>query len=284
MAIRYIDEQPQGKSKIRFTDEPQGTKPSFLDFVGIAQDIAPSPVSRIQSGLDVAGENIAEALGRSGRPVLGAGLGTTVSMIPELLASGTTIAAMERSPSTLARAIRTTPSEFNAEFRAGEKAAGITDVLPVQRGAKPRFQPNPSMKSLQLPTEKPISYPKDTPSFVNFAKARMRGFGDKLSPNEVDDYAKVATTTLDKLEGQGLRNTPLFAAVADLKTMATNLRNEVIPGRSELNKVYALSRKLNASGLKEAIAGLSKRYGKKALEGAILGGSGAYAAKKVFQP
>lgn len=299
MGVRFIDEASQPvkpvtstRSKVRFIDEEQA-KPSLLDFIGIAQDVAPSPTTLIQRGLDAVAEKTAEFGGRMGHPKMGAAAGTAISMAPELLGAGTTFAAMERSPSPLARAIRTTPEEFNAEFRAGEKAAGITDEVPVQRGAMARFppvervaptkQPIPVEKAQPLPSVKPVSYPKDTPSFVNFAKARIRAFGNRLTPKEVDDYAKVATNTLDNLESKGMRKTPLFAAVSDLKTMAVNLRNEVVSGRADLNKAYKLSLIPGRIG-RAVVRGAGKVMGSTIGKALTLGGAGAYAAKKVLEP
>lgn len=221
---------------------------------------------------------IAEELGKRGiDPELAAGLATPVAIAPEIASSILGLGGMRTGTSTVARAIRTKPRDLGPVFQAGEKAAGISGDLPIQRGAVARFpiqerlaatkQPTPISPAQATPSVAPISYPKDPAAFINFANGRIRSFGKKLTPQEIDDTKTILTNMIN--EGKVARGTEPFALATKLRQEVTKLHNQVIPGREELNRVYSLSKKIHPD-IGGWIADGLKRYGKDVVKAAIV--------------
>lgn len=231
------------------------------------------------------GEVIAEEGGKAGYPRTAATVGTAISMAPELLVAGGGLKSLYESSNPIARAITTTPKELGPEFQAGEKAAGISGDLPVQRGAIARFPNMAGNPSIQPPPQAPFvapkSYPKDINSFINFARARVQAFGDKLTPQELDDYKTMLSTNIKAMKVKGLAKTEPYAIASQLQKDVTALHNSVIPGREQLNKVYALSKTIHPE-LGDWITDGVKKYGIKAI-GAVLAGLGIGAGTQILK-
>lgn len=200
-----------------------------------------------QPGSRKAGEAVAESLGAEGiNPKISAAAGTAVSMIPDLAQAGSLINEVVRGPSVVAQAIRNTPRDLSPRYEALNESAGISKDLPVRRGTIPKF---PGMNGLpqnvpppQAPTVAPKIYPKETAGFLNFARARLEGLKDKLSPQELNDYKSMINTAIN--EGKIARGTQEYAVASQLKKQASELLSKSVPGRSELDEIYALSKKL----------------------------------------
>lgn len=259
---------------------PSGGRISLTDAMSEISNL--SPAAKIQQKLkDLAGAG-AERMGAAGvNPKLSAALMTPVAIAPDILGAATVVGSIRTSATPLAKAIRSSPKMLGAEFQAGEKAAGISGELPVQRGAfakmNPRLHGTPPFEA----PYKPKSYPKDTASFLNFAKARVQALGDKLSPQELDDYKTLLSTNIDAMKAKGLAKTEPFAIASQLRKEVTQLHNAVIPGRGELNKVYAISKKIHpdmGGWVKDGV----KKYGVKAI-GTVLAGLGIGAGTQLFK-
>lgn len=238
-----LDSQPQAQD-----EEPKTGELSIMDAMGLAGELAPSPVQRIQRGLDVAGEKIAEFGGRMGAPKTSAAVGTAVQMAPTALGAATTLGGLySKEPTKLADAIRNTPKMLRPRYEA-IKGDFVSGDLPERAGRVARF-PSFSGK-LQLgpepltPMAAPKSYPKELNSFLNFARARVNAFGKRLSPQELDDYHTELQTILSNNQ---LRGTSPYAIAEGVKKLVDPLRSEAIPGLGELDKVYALSKKLRVA-------------------------------------
>lgn len=305
MAIIYLDKPA---TKIEYIDPPQDhpalTSPGFMDAVkrvpGLAGKLAPmipgiEPLTTIAEAapfatkikdetLPKAGEDLAGYLGEKipNHPNIGAAAGTIVAKAPDIIGSAMGLGELAAGDSAIAQAIRKTPRMIGKEMESGVSAAGISDKLPVQRGAFARFANNaskgmsPEAAQASLPMA-PASYPKDPNSFVNFAMARVQAFGEKLSPQELSD-TKSALSTMMR-DGKLVPGTPPYAVATKLKRAVTDLHNQAIPGREELNQIYALSKTLHPEIGKWAVEG-AKKYGVKAI-GAVLAGLGIGAGAKM---
>lgn len=195
----------------------------------------------------------------------------TVAAIP-----GKIKTALGESTVPLLKALGKSPKELGPEFAAGNEAAGISDQLPVQRGSMARFpqperivptkQPTPIAKAETLPSVPPVSYPKDPASFINFAQARIKAFGNRLSPQELNDYKAV----IDDMMGTGkvASKTPQGAVASQLRTDATGLHTDAIPGREALNKTYGLSKTLHPD-IVQGVKDFARDHGIEALVGAL---------------
>lgn len=308
MAITYID-QPSGNSGgVEYLDEPQQhpalKSAGFMDAVkripGMAQKLAPMipGIEPLTTAAEVyptaehikndvlpkAGEDVAGYLGEKipNHPNVGAAMGTIVSKAPEIVSAGMGLGEIALGDSAVAQAIRKTPQMIGKEMEVGSKAAGISDKLPVQRGAFARFPNNlskgmvPEAAQESLPMA-PASYPKDPNAFVNFAMARVSAFGKKLSPQELNDTKTVLSTMMR--DGKLAPGTPPYAIASKVKTMVTELHRDAIPGREELNKIYAISKTLHPE-LGKWLGDGAKKYGVKAI-GAVLAGLGIGAGAKM---
>lgn len=165
---------------------------------------------------------------------------------------------------TLGKAILNSPKDLSPEYDALHEAAGISKNLPVQRGSTLKFpnlagQPS-SVPPPFAPAIAPISYAKDPNTLLNIARARMEGLGDRLSPQELNDYKTLIGQMLDT--GKLGSGTP-FAVASQLKAQATDLLNNRVDGLADLNKVYGLSTKLRnpTQFLPEFIQNGIQKYG-----------------------
>lgn len=238
----------------------------------------------IKEGFPKAGGAIAENLGKRGwNPNVAAIPATAVSIAPEIASSAMGLGEVVAGKSALSQAIRKTPKMLGPEFQAGERAAGISGDLPVQRGAIPKF-PNLAGEASNAPPSvaplvAPKTYPKDLPSLINFAKARVQAFGERLSPQELDDYKTMLSTNLSEMKAKGLSKTEPFAIASNLQKQVTELHNAVVPGREELNRIYSISKKLHPD-MGDWISKGVEKYGVKAI-GAVLAGLGIGAGAKM---
>jgi hypothetical protein len=215
---------------------------------------ATNNAERIEPGIygetDPTGQKILENFGRVAG---GYGLGS-------LAATGVVKAA----DSTLGQAILNSPKALSPQYDALHEAAGISKDLPVQRGTSLRFpnlagQPTSTPPTF-APAIAPLTYAKDPNTLLNIARARMEGLGDRLSPQELNDYKTLIGQMIDT--GKVGAGKPL-AMASQLRGQASDLLNNRVEGLAELNKVYALSTKLRnpSQFLPDAVQAGLQKYG-----------------------
>lgn len=213
----------------------------------IVPEVAPSPTQRIQKGLDIGGEKLAEALGKHGYPKLGALYGTEIQTLPAILGAATGIGALETSEAPLAQAVRNSPRMLSPRYDAVKEAAGISKDLPISRGTIPKFPGLNGLPSNVPPPEAPMVapkiYPKEINGLLNFVRARVEGLGSKLSGQELEDYHSIINTAMR--DGKIAPGTPPYAVATKLlKDFVNPLRSKAIPGIADTDQIYALSKKL----------------------------------------
>lgn len=197
---------------------------------------------------DVAG-TAAEKMGSMGvPPKVAASVALPLAIAPELLAAGTSLAGLE-GETPLAQAITNTPRDLSPRYAALNEAAGISKDLPQATGRVAKF-PNLAGQPSKVPPSfapaiSPTSYPKDTNSFLNFARMRLESLGERLQPQELNDYKSMMNTAMN--DGTLTPGTDQFAVATQLKKQATDLLNKAVPGRVELDQIYALSKKLRVA-------------------------------------
>lgn len=240
-----------------------------------------------QPGFRNAGGAVAESLGAEGiNPNIAAGAGTLLAMVPDAVQAGGVVRNIMKSPGIIQRAIRSTPKMLGEEFEAGKRAAGISENLPVQRGSAARFPEGiskgiePDIASRSLPMA-PTSYPKDPNTFINFVKDRISNFGDKLTPQELNDTKTILATMMRN--GKLQPGTQPFAVASKLNKDVTALHNAAIPGREELNKIYSLSKTLHGENVANSIREFITKYGKRALAETAAIALGGAAASQFFK-
>jgi hypothetical protein len=265
MAITYLDETPKISapkiSKIEFLDEMPSDTPSGYP--------SPRALDNPPAGAEVPAEQ------RLLENIIGATSGYTLPGAVSALKSGLTN-ALNKSGSPLLRGLINSPKELSPEFQAGKEAVGIGTDLPERIGRKARFpepelnvatkQPKPIAKAETLPGVSPVAYPKDTNAFLNFANARVKAFGNKLSPQELNDFKEITGEMFRK--GEIVPGTDQYAVATKLQHQVTPLLNKAIPGRASLNKTYAISKTLHPNVI-GAVKDYAKTYGPAALFSAI---------------
>lgn len=269
MAITYIDGSKPTSSKIQYFDDVADVRERVEP--GIMGETSPTGQRLLENALPAA----------SGFAVPGAV--KAVSEIPAAIKG-----FLGNSKSAFLQALAKNPKEFGPDFEAGRSAAGISGQLPMRRGAVARFpkpemnvptkSPKPIVDAETLPSVPPVSYPRDTNSFINFARARVKGFGKRLSPQELDDYK----TELSNILGSTPPGTPQYAVASQLKTDVTGLHNEAIPGREFVNKAFGMSKTLHPKiPVGGAIKSAAKLAGKLTLA-TLLGGAGGYGFSSTY--
>jgi hypothetical protein len=152
---------------------------------------------------------------------------------------------VKAADSTIGQAILNSPKDLSPAYDALHESAGISKDLPVQRGAGLRFpnlagQPTSAPPTF-APAIAPLTYAKDPNTLLNIARGRMENLGDRLSPQELNDYKTLIGQMIDT--GKVGAGKPL-AMASQLRAQASELLNNRVEGLAELNKVYALSTKL----------------------------------------
>lgn len=260
MSITYLDQQetPSAKTKIEYLDQPN-----------IRDQIEPG----VMGDTDPTGQKLLKNAATAAQGYFLPGAIKTIASIP-----GAIKTALGESSIPLLKALGKSPGELSPEFSTGNEAAGISEQLPVQRGAMARFpqperiaptkQPIPIAKAETLPSVPPVSYPRDPASFINFAQARIKAFGSRLSPQELNDYKDILSDIFNT--GKIAHGTPQYAVASQLGTDVSGLHTAAIPGREALNATYGLSKTLHPD-LVGPLFGLVKRFGKLAVASALAG-------------
>lgn len=232
------------------------------------------------------GQVVSDVGSKAGYPTVGAVAGTAVSMIPELASAYMGWKALHNVQNPIVKGALNTPQELSPEYASQNQAVGISDKLPIQRGTVAKY---PGLDGLptnspppQSPTVAPLSYPKDTNTYLNFARDRIDSLGAQLTPQELADHKTILSNILNDLKVKGQVGTPVFAKAAQLQTDTSGLQNTVIPGRANLNQAYGISKTLNPEVM-QAIKNYAQKYGKLALKEAIGVGLGVGVAKKLTQ-
>lgn len=192
----------------------------------------------------VAGEG-AEKLGEMGvSPEVSAALMLPVAMAPELVAAGQSFKGLYGN-SKLAQGIRNTPRDLSPRYDVLNEKAGISKNLPETGGRTARF-PNLAGQPVSSPPPfapaiAPKLYPKDPNALVNFARSRIEALGERLSPQELNDYDTLIGQMMDK--GKFGSGGPL-AIASKVKSSANQLLNKAIPGKADLDQIYKISKTL----------------------------------------
>lgn len=205
------------------------------------------PADAIHAQFPEQAGNLAEYLGSKGfDPKVSAALTTPIALAPEIASSAMGIGQVVAGQGPLAKAIRNTPRMLSPRYDALNEAAGISKDLPVQGGRIPKF---PNLAGLpsnapppQAPMVAPKMYPKDTNSFLNFARGRVESLGKKLSSQELHDYHTIINTAMR--DGDIVPGTNQHAIASKLGKQVASLLGKAVPGREELDEIYALSKKL----------------------------------------
>lgn len=258
-------------------DPKQGQGIDFSDLGGTRLNDVATAREKIEPGIMGETRPIEQRLlDNSIQALSGATLPTAVSAVASI--PGKIKSMMGNSGSVLLKALAKSPRDLSPEFSESNAAAGISDQLPLQRGAIARFpkqerlvptpQPKPLVNAETLPSVPPVSYPKDPAAFINFAKARVQAFGNKLSPQELDDYKGILSDIFKTRKV--VSGTPQYAAASQLGSDVEALHSAAIPGRAVLNKTYGLSKTFHPE-LIEPLTNLVKKFGKWAVIGALSG-------------
>jgi hypothetical protein len=233
-----------------------------------------------QPGFRKAGGAVAESLGAEGvNPNISAAIGTILATVPDVAQAGLAIKNLMTSPSMIQKAIRSKPAELSKEYDFQNEKAGISGDLPVRAGRLPGYEKTSAdlgdletVKNVTL--NPPVSYPKEPAAFLNFAKARMKAFGNELTTQELTDYRSVlkgfieqGSKRLNAAAGDGAH-----AIASKLNKQATELqstqitdvlKNVQVPKgfektREGLNELYSLSLRLHPE-LGKIVVGAAKK-------------------------
>lgn len=255
-----------------FTSDLPPSQPSFLDKAKIGANIfglvnEELPWNKIKEAtFGKAGEKVAELGGKLGYPILGAELGTGVSMIPDTSSALMGFEGIENLENPIAKGLLNTPKELSPEYDAllENPELNISKRTPELGGSKATF-PNPYNQTVStkpplaiqtetayptnlrgaepLPSTVPLKYPgqADNPrAFINFANSRIQAFGDKLSPQEVTDYGKIISQYYK--DGVFPKGSPLAADGGKLSSLVDTLQNKLIDGKQALDTAYGISK------------------------------------------
>lgn len=232
------------------------------------------------------GQIVSDIGSKTGYPTAGAVAGTGISMIPELASAYVGWKGLHNIENPIVKGSLNTPQELSPEYASQNQAVGISDKLPIQRGTIAKY---PGLNGLpsnvppsQSATVAPLSYPKDTNTYLNYARDRVDSLGNQLTPQELSDHKTILSNILNDLKVKGQVGTPVFAKASQLQTDTSALQNSVIPGRADLNKAYGISKTLNPDVM-NAIKNYAQKYGKLALKEAIGVGLGVGVARKLSQ-
>lgn len=202
----------------------------------------------------------------------------------------------------VARGLLQSTKKLGESFNAQNEAVGITRRVPVEGGRVAKFdaperlvptrQPRPITPAEPLPDVVPKQYPKDTGSFLNYANAKLKGLGNKISPQELTDWkvkiqTDISSGKIPKFDPETKRITTVYQQAVDLSKRITsqlnktiepalkeaNLPKGTIRSRADLNRAFSVSAgkenvgRLLKKGVKYALGGgLAYQLGKRALD------------------
>ena len=218
-----------------------------------------------QKAADVVAPNAAEKVGQlTGSPVAGTLAGLATVAAPTLAGAAGGGYDLETETNPVVRGLVNTPQELGPEYQELHEAAGISKNLPMTGGRNARFpnmagQPSANPPPF-APTIAPNLYPRDPNALMNFARSRMEGLGDQLSPQELNDYKTLIGQMIDT--GKVGSGTPL-ANAAQLRNQASTLLENRVNGLVELNQAYAVAKKVQNpfTILPQSIQNLVTKYG-----------------------
>lgn len=191
------------------------------------------------------GNLIGTGLAKAAESKLGRALLNSPQDIGVKMREGLTEAGVARRPPELGPSAKfENPYQYPSELPQPAYKKGIAGI-PVNAKSIPRLKPQ--IPAEPLPTSVPLKYPEDPASFHNFADARIQGFGNKLTPQEVNDYKTILSDKLTTMERGGLSGTPLYSDLSSLKSRVSQLHESLIPGREELNQIYGLSKGIRSA-------------------------------------
>lgn len=174
------------------------------------------------------------------------------------------------SETPLLRSLGKNTQELGKEYIAQNEAIGVTRRVPVESGMKVRMSPvhgNPP------PEIVPSQYPRNTGAFMNYANSKLRGFGDKMNPQELMDWqvklqTDMSNGTIPKIDPTSGRITTVYQQATDLLRRTkeafnaqanpligkADLPKGVMPTREGLDKAfgYSASQESLIKGLKKA--------------------------------
>lgn len=231
----------------------------------LAQDLAPA-ISQAE------GQAVSDYGLKKGYPLTGAGIGTGISMIPDAVAAYVAWKGIHNVDNPIVKGLVNSPQELGPEYQALDQKAGVSGKLPVQRGTIAKYPGLDGLPSnvppTQAPEVSPLSYPKDTNTYLNFVKDRLDGVGKSMAPQELSDHKTMLNSLMTKMTAQGQGSTPVFAKAAQAASDITDLQNEAIKGRASLNTAYGISKG------QQSLTDFIKKWGLRGLEGTVLAGLG----------
>jgi hypothetical protein len=245
----------------------------------------------VGQGLDAAGQGTANILGKAGYPKAGAVLGTGISLAQPILGAATSLSSV-MGDSPIAQAIQNTPKDLGPRYQQLDQVAGISSDLPIQAGKAAKYPPpdlgplaskapRPVLSAEPLPSTTPQSYARDPSSFLNQASQRVNTFGDRLTPQELHDYKTILTNQING--GDVAPGTQAYAMAVKLRGQVSDLLNNAVPGRQELNQIYGYAKTIHED-LPAYLAKGIKEFGKASIVGALGYGGWKAASSIVGSP
>lgn len=269
---------------------------------GPISDVLQTPWGKVQQGFKQAGGAIAEGGGylggRIGYPqtgqALGVGIGGTIALAPELLATYTGLKGIYESQNPVVKGLVNTPQELGPQYEAQNEAIGISNKVP-ETASKVQYEnpqqypsqlsnirykqnppiagipvePTPIATGAKMPTPKPVipaeplastvplKYPNDPGSLINLADSRIATHGENLTPQELSDYKKILDTMIDN------GTIPKFGEngkITPLYARASQLRNTIVSLGNKLAEPLLQNANV-PEGIMQSRSGLNQAYG-----------------------
>lgn len=213
------------------------------------------------------------------------GAGKLVANAPAISTTvGEGFNALKQNAPNVIKGLLSSPSSVGEEMESGEEAAGIaSDTLPVRRGTIAKF---PGLDGLptntppvEAPTVAPMVYPKDTNTFLNFARQRVDSLGEQMQPQELADYRTTLNTMFKS--GEIKPGTKPYALASQLYTDTNSLFENAVAGRADLNEIYKYSKVV--PNFMTGLGTIAKKYGPRVATGVLELGAGGALAGGLYQ-
>lgn len=280
-ALEKIGSQPEMQPiQSPIPSLPKASGHPVQDVLGSMRAIAGAPLrfgQTLTQAPNVAGDAVNEIGARQGYPLTGAAVGTAIKMIPAAATAYGAWEGIHSISSPTLQGLLNTPKELGPRYAAIDSKAGVSGDLPVQRGNVPKYPGMNGMPQNAPPTAAPevapTVYPKDTNTYLNFVRNRLANLGKAMTPQELADHDAMLSDLMGRMKAKNLEHTPVFAKAAQAHTDLTAIRNEVVPGRADLNTSYGVAK------TQEQLGPMIKQYLTNAAKvGGTIGGigSGAY--------
>jgi hypothetical protein len=264
--------QPYGTGQ---PSQPSSVIGSALQAAGQTLSVPIRMGATLAAGPSAVGQAASDIGNETGHPLVGAGIGTAIQMAPYVAGGIGAYKGINAIDNPVVKGLVNTPQELGPQYHALDEQAGVGEDLPVQRGTIAKFpglDGNPqNQPPEQAPNIAPISYPKDTKTYLNFVRNRLDSMGQNMTPQELADHNTLLDDIMTAMKAKGQAHTKIFAKAAQAGSDITDLQNQNVPGRTDLNTAYGISK--GQQGISNALT----NYGKKAIQwgGPAIGGLSA---------